>query len=635
MCGIAGFTSALCPEPDRVVVMEAMLSRLHHRGPESRGTTELGGVTLGATELRFTAPSRATQPLVDGTVAVAWNGEIYNADRLRPPLELRLGRQLGESDTALVAALYHVHGLDFVDHLEGMYAIALADVRLDRLVLARDPFGQKPLYWAARGGGIVFASELTALVEHPRVEREPDRAAAAAFLVFNHVPSPACMIAGVRKLRAGHLLVVDHRGPVERRFWSIPRMDVSASLDEGQVAEAIRGSVAEQLRASSFPLGVLLSGGIDSALVAAHATDVLGAAPPLFTVGFQASSYDESADARAPADARGATIHTVIADDLALAREAETLLAAMDEPLADPALLPQSLVCRFAREHVKGVLSGDGADELFLGYPFFRASVVMQWLAPVLGPRICESLARAASRLPLHETNMHPAFLLRLLARGLGAPAERRFYASTGAFAATELQALFGEPEPSSPFDELDGLIRDRTTDAGRRCQLGMIRHFLTDGILTKVDRASMRWSLEVRAPFLSRAVAEPALACHLEPGRLWAPTKPTLRRIAARRLPAAIVGRKKRGLRIPLARLIRTTLREPIFDRLGSEALDVLGISRRAEVARLLREHDSGASDHQKPIWALYCLHRWLEGGFEASPAPASAPWPGLEGVA
>ena len=625
MCGIAGSTGAVegiggaeGPETARHQAAR-MLVRLRHRGPEASAVRRVGSAALAACELAFCDPGTPHQPMLseDGQVGLVFNGEIYNGDELRRRLGLAAWPLRTRTDTELILRLYQKEGLAFAERLRGMYAIALHDARTRRTVLLRDPLGKKPLYWFRTPGGVVFASELKGLLAHPLCPREVDPHAVLSFFLFNAVPSPATPFRGVWKLRPGTMLV-ERRGHIEeRQVWSPARRP---ALGEAEAREALgpalRQAVARRMRSTPLPLGVLLSGGIDSSLVAALAAE---SSSPLqtFTAGFAEASYDESAEAAEVARHLGARHHTVRLDGPELLRIVAEDLPRIDEPLADPSLLPTLAVCRLARSEVKGVLSGDGADEWLYGYSFFRFEKLLASLEPVLPrstPRLLQSLAR---RLPVRHSNLHASLVLGLLARGLGVAPERRFYECTSAISSRELPAALrpemrGLLDGFAPYGEIDRLLAGQP-ELGRleRCRLGMVRHFLQDVILAKVDRASMSQSLEVRSPFLDLDVVEIALA--LPPAvRLRGAAKPLLRELGAPLLPASSRSRRKRGFRAPVARLLCEELRPLVTDLLGSPSLAVGEYLDAAAIRRRLGEHLRREADHQKLLWAVLCFETW-----------------------
>ena len=631
MCGIAGFTGIVeAPELARRRAA-VMVEQLRHRGPEASGVRTVGTATLAACELAFFTPGTAHQPVLsdDGRIGAVLNGEIYNHGELRQWLQAA-GGPSPQTDTELILHLYERQGPACIARLRGMYALVIHDGRTRETLLARDPLGKKPLYFFPTPQGLVFGSELRALLAHPQCPREIDTAALLSFFVFNAVPSPATPFRGIAKLRPGALLI-ERRGRIEeRRSWELPPSPGTLPASEAPevLAAALRAAVARRMRSTSVPLGVLLSGGIDSSLVAALAAQESPGPLKTFTAGFADESFDESPDAALLARHLGCEHHCLRLSGADLLRTVTEDLPRIDEPLADPSLIPTLNVCRLARTEVKGVLSGDGADEWLFGYSFFRFAKLVDRLAPLLPRRSPELLTALARRLPVRHSNMHASLVLGLLARGMAAPPERRFYECTAAFSPRELgQVLVGGLRGAladfQPYGEVERFLagRERLPPL-RRCQLGMVRHYLQDVILAKVDRASMLNSLEVRSPFLDLDFVEAAWSCPervaILDGRAG---KPQLREIAAPLMPAAVRGRKKRGFRAPVGRLLCEELRPLLTDLLSPASLAAGGCFEPVAVGRLVREHLERERDHQKPLWALLCFEIWRRNWAGARP--------------
>ena len=635
MCGIAGFTA---PGPEARDVLGAMNRALAHRGPDGSGTFADSHVALGHTRLAIIDLAGGTQPRVDRATgdALVFNGEIYGYRALADELRGAGVTLCDRSDTEVLFQLIRRDGVrDAAARIDGMFAFAFRDGVSGAIHLVRDRFGEKPLYWGLAGGQLVFASEVSALLCYPAFrDTGLDRLAAYRYLLFEYLPRSGSGWVGIERLEPGTILTWrDGRVAIEC-YWqpSIEQRPVSPDEATKRLDELLRGSVRRQIVAD-VPVGVFLSGGVDSGLITALACE---AAPDLtaFTVRVAADDLDESFDEtpHAVAVARHLGVrHEVVelaAGDLVQAFDAVSERLA--EPLGDSSLLPSWLVCRAARRLMTVALGGDGADELFAGYPNFavqRFAPAMRLVPAAFG----RMLGRAVTALPDAAGYMNRRFLLRQLSQGFGVAAGRQSFLWMAPFAPEDLAALWRRsalPENAlaralAPIDrcaaEADGLS---AVDLLLHLFLGT---YLPDDILTKTDRAAMFNSLEVRAPFLDRRFAE--YACALPTGlKLRGGTrKYILKRLARRYLPPKIVDRKKHGFAVPIGALIRTLFRERCRDVLLSAENPVADWFERAALEGLLDEHLAGERDHGKKLWALYILFA-VAARRPARPSPTDA---------
>jgi asparagine synthase (glutamine-hydrolysing) len=603
-------------------VLTRMTRVLERRGPDDEGfhvgSYEDGvSVGLGFRRLSIIDLDTGNQPIAneDGSVLLVFNGEIYNFRELRAELEALGHRFETNADTEVLVHLYEDLGPRCVERLNGMFAFAIWDERERRLVLGRDRFGKKPLYYAEVEGGLVFGSELKSLLEHPRCPRELDHESLSAYLAAEYVPTPRAIFEGVRKLPAAHVLVWEG-GRVElERYWdlSFPRDD--APLSEDEYAEELRSRLREAVRrrlVSDVPLGAFLSGGIDSSSVVAFMSEALPAgAVKTFSIGFGERSFDESEHARRVAQHFGTDHYEDVFTASAMAELLPTVADFLDEPFADASVLPTYLLSRFTREHVTVALGGDGSDELLAGYPTFPADRVAAFypMPRALHDRVVLPLA---DQLPVSTANFSFDFKLKRFLRGAkSAPAERH-PVWLGSFTPEEQRELLirqsGDPLETHRSHFAAAPSRDRV----ERLVYLYAKTYLQDDILVKVDRASMACSLEVRAPFLDVEVAEflgrvpPRLKLH----RL--DTKHLLKRAMRDLLPEGIAGRAKKGFGVPVAEWIKGELREAVQDELSAERLRRQGLFEPAAVERLLTEHLTGRRDHRKPLWTLFVFQLW-----------------------
>ena len=603
-------------------VLTQMTRVLHHRGPDDEGFylasyEDRLSVGLGFRRLSIIDLDTGNQPISneDGSLQVVFNGEIYNFRELRSELESRGHRFATSADTEVIVHLYEEHGPACVERLNGMFAFALWDEPERRLLLARDRFGKKPLYYAELDGELIFGSELKSLLEHPACPRELDLESLSAYLAAEYVPTPRAIFEGVRKLPAGHRLVwQDGRARLEP-YWDLSFQRESEARSDADYVEEFRSRLRDAVRRrliSDVPLGAFLSGGIDSSSVVAFMTEALPAgAVKTFSIGFGERSFDESAHARRVAEHFGTDHHEHVFSVGEMAELLPTVADVMDEPFADASVLPTYLLSRFTREHVTVALGGDGSDELLAGYPTFVAdgAARLYRLPRTIHERVAIPLA---DRLPVSTANFSFDFKLKRFLRGAGTPAETRHPTWLGSFTPAEQRGLLVEA-PGDPFEtQRRAFTRAPTRDRVERLIYLYAKTYLQDDILVKVDRASMACSLEVRAPFLDVELAEFLGRVPSSQKLCRFDTKHLLKRAMADVLPAGIAGRPKKGFGVPVAEWIKGELREVVQDELSADRLRRQGIFHAAPVERLLAEHLSGRRDHRKPLWTLFVFQLW-----------------------
>jgi asparagine synthase (glutamine-hydrolysing) len=622
MCGIAGFVSRAGEPADRDVLAR-MTATLAHRGPDGEGLYVDGPAALGHRRLSIIDLAGGAQPMAneDGSVWVTYNGELYNEPELRRGLLARGHVFRTSCDTESLVHLYEEHGPDFVRLLNGMFALALWDRRRSRLVLARDRMGQKPLYYLETpGGGLVFGSEPKALLQHPDVPRRLDPAGLARYLFYEYLPAPHTIWAGMRKLPHAHVLVWEEGRATRARYWQPPQPSAEPAWPPFEVSAErfwveFRDAVARHRR-SDVPLGVFLSGGIDSSSVAAALTELEPARDVrTFSIGFEDPSFDESAHARTVARLLGTDHHERIFSARTVYELLPEVAAWLDEPFGDASVLPTHLLSRFARGEVKVTLGGDGADELFAGYPTFHAERAAVFFRKL--PRPARTLAGAAvGRLPVDHGNISLDFQLKQFLRGAAEAPPLAHQRWLGSFSGPEIARLLNAGDlcdvEAEHLHRAAGLAPD--ADPLTRSLALYQDTYLPEDILTKVDRSSMAVGLEVRAPFLDAALVDTIqeMPAVFKYGRNR--TKRLLKRAAAGRLPAAILGRRKKGFGIPVARWLRGPLAPLLDSLLGRERLQRQGLFRPDEVARRVREHREGTRDHRKPLWTLLMFQLWYE---------------------
>ena len=618
MCGIAGFANSAGSPADDLIIAR-MTATLRHRGPDGDGFYRQGAVALGHRRLSIVDVAGGVQPMAneDRSVWVTYNGELYNDAPIRARL-LKLGHQYRtQCDTESIVHLYEERGLDFVTELNGMFALAIWDEPRQRLVLARDRMGQKPLYYAVTDRGtLVFGSEAKAVLAHPDVARRIDPGGLANYLFYEYLPGSQSIWAGIEKLLPGHMLVWERGAASIRRYWQPPPPAARPEPFVGAAAtfwDRFREAVARHCRAD-VPLGVFLSGGIDSSAVAAAVREWEPArAIQTFSIGFDDPSFDESAHARAVASDLGTDHHAQVCSAQGVFDLLPEVVGWLDEPFGDASVLPTHLLSRFARGAVTVALGGDGADELMAGYPTFAAERASRLYGHL--PGFARGLIRrSAARLPVDHRNLSFDFKVKQFLRGAGEPAALAHQRWLGSFTGAEIARLLVEP----PAVDVELAHLSRTNARGGtndplRSSLHLYQTtYLPDDILFKVDRASMACGLEVRAPFLDADLVDFLATLPPSYQRARGVSKRLLKRAAVGHLPAAILARSKKGFGIPVARWLRGPLLPMLHSLLEPGRLARQGLFRPSEVSKIVREHLAGTHDHRKPLWTLVMFQLW-----------------------
>jgi asparagine synthase (glutamine-hydrolysing) len=634
MCGICGVVGS--PEHVDPDVLFAMTQTLSHRGPDDDGfLVNLGegmgpAVGLGFRRLSIIDLATGHQPITNesGTLHVICNGEIYNFRTLRAELERAGHRFATNSDVEVIVHLYEEEGPDLVERLNGMFAFALWDTRRKRLLLARDRLGKKPLYYADVSGTLLFGSELKALLQHPACPRSIDPEALSCYLAFEYVPSPLAIFSGVRKLPPGHVLEWGAgRGEI-RPYWEPRILAERPARSPDAWAGDLRGHLVDAVRlrlVSDVPIGVFLSGGVDSsAIVATMAQLVDPAEIKTFSIAFEERSFDESEFSRLVAARFGTEHHEELFTPSAMVDALTPVSQMLDEPFADPSVLPTYLLSRFAQRSVKVALGGDGADELFAGYPTFAAHRLADLYR--LPSWLHRRVMQLAGLLPVSTDNLSPEFKLKRFLRGALERPELRDQLWLGALSHAELRQLLVAPPLIDPLARLVSGSGATPAAAADRLTLQYLRYYLEGDILPKVDRASMATSLEVRAPFLDFRLVEFALSIPRELNLRGLDGKRVLKRALQGTLPQSILRRPKKGFGIPISLWLKREFRWLLDELLEPGRLRAQGIFEPAVVASLIADHLAGRSDNRKPLWTLLMFQLWYE-NYGRAPVRVASP--------
>lgn len=621
MCGITGFSG----KGDETV-LGRMNDTLRHRGPDDGGvevfSSRVEGRSTGLAQRRLSIIDLSPaghQPLSneDGTVWIAFNGEVYNYRELRSLLRSEHTFK-GGSDTEVIVHLYEELGEAVFAKLEGMFAIALYDVKKDLLFLARDRMGKKPLYYSVHDTTLLFGSELKALVAHPSFKKVIDLESLNKYFLYEYVPTPHTIFQNTYKLEPGTYLCWDGKQSRKTPFWKptyLPKADSFAdSLTE---LDATLSRAVETRLVADVPLGIFLSGGLDSSAVAYYASKTGAQKVKTFAIGFDEPSFDESGFARRVAEHLGTEHHEQILsaeDCLRLIPEIGDLL---DEPMADASIVPTYLLSKFTREHVTVALGGDGGDELFCGYDTFLAHR-FAGLYERLPRNMRSQIALLARMLPTSHSNMSLDFKIKKFTAGFdGLPAYRN-QEWLGAFGRVERSQLlstdvWGRVADKNEYADIDRYLEEMDSHE-RYDELGYLyeRMYMMDQVLVKVDRASMMHALEVRAPFLDTHVVD--LANHMPASyKLHGLTrKYVLKKLMEGKLPHDIIYRKKKGFGMPIGPWMRGALRPLLSDLLSQESLSSIGLFDTVYVERLVTEHLAGIRDNRKQLWTLMVFVLW-----------------------
>lgn len=631
MCGITGFLTFRTAEVPDLQILRNMRDALVHRGPDDKGeyvrsANDQGPfVFLGHRRLSIIDLAGGHQPLSneDGSVWVTFNGEIYNFRDLRPKLERQGHRFQTDSDTEVIVHAYEEYGDECFKHFNGMFALGIWDGQRQRLVLARDRLGKKPLYYSHGNETFIFASELKAIVSLPNFPRKIDSLSFMKYLFFEYVPCPNTIFAGVKKLPPACYLTWEKDKVDVREYWSPLTLEskaqkVTEEEAEARVQELLRESVRRRL-ISDVPLGVFLSGGIDSSAVAAFAQQEVPGRVKTFSIGFDDPSFDESNYARLVSQHLGTEHYEKTMRPEDLLDLVPSLPDILDEPMADASILPTCLLSKFTREHVTVALGGDGGDELFAGYPTYFAHKLARQYERFLSP-FHRGIQFLGNLLPVSDDNISFDFKVKKFLSGVGYPEGIRNCAWLGSFGLDELTKVLS-PDLNCRFDssrvveEIASYERKLPSiDRTKLAQYLDLKLYLQDDILPKVDRASMACSLEVRAPFLDHEFVEYVMALPSTLKLKGLTSKYILKKAMKNFLPGEILNRKKKGFGVPIAKWVKGPLKGLFEEMLSPGKIEREGFLNPDYVASLLQDHLSNRKDNRKQLWTLLIWELWVE---------------------
>lgn len=613
MCGIIGIVAAPGGAVPGEAVVRAMNRAIEHRGPDDEGVYRDESAVIGMRRLSIIDLASGHQPVgnEDGTVQVVFNGEIYNFRELRQELQAFGHVFRTRSDTEVVVHGYEQWGHDVFSRLDGMFGIAIWDTRRRVLVMGRDRFGEKPLFYCVDQGRLLFASELKSLLQVPGFEPDIAPEAVRGYVCFGYVPSPGSIFQGVNKLPPGHYLeYAAGKASVHGyyRLSHVGRPRLSERDAEEELARLLEESVASRL-VSDVPFGAFLSGGLDSSVVVALMARHLKQPVRTFSIGFREERYNELSDARRVAGHVGTEHHELVVEPDAV-ELLHRLVWYLDEPFADSSAVPTYLVAKLAREHVKMVLTGDGGDEAFAGYDRYLRYLELQSVGAF------KPLAAMAAGMVARVVPGSRGYRLKRIAERLRQPFPDSYLSGVALTRADAAERLLGEAVRGDGGLHYAGLSQAALgvsgLDALDRCVAIDCASYLPDDILVKLDRMAMANSLEGRAPFLAHKLMEFAVQLPREMRVRGGRGKHLLRKVAARWLPSDVLAKRKQGFAIPLGAWFRGPLAPVAADLIGSRAFRERGLMSAQAAQGVLDSHLAGEADHGETLWLILCLELW-----------------------
>lgn len=625
MCGISGIAHPRQGPGAWRDFLHDMTSRLTHRGPDEDGFLVTDHASLGMRRLSVMDPAGGRQPISneDGTVSVVLNGEIYRFEALRADLESRGHRFKTHSDTEVLVHLYEQYGLDFFRHFDGMFAFALWDAKRRRLIVGRDRFGIKPLFWTKPDaqGTFAFCSELSPLAAMPGLSRALDPVALDHFFTLSYIPHPRSVYRDIKKLAPGSFLLMEDGRLEERRYHDLPyRLDPLTADEAPAALDAALRSATQAMMRSDVPVGAFLSGGMDSSTVVYHMAQLTPHPVQTFSVRFHEKSFDEGDQSALIARHLGTQHHEIWAGPDTVERLPQ-LAAHFGEPFADPSQIPTFMVSQLARQTVTVALSGDGGDEILGGYETYPASLIAGWTQR-LPETIRRFLLAAASRLPVSLDHVTWDYKLRKFLMGCNLPPLEHHQTWRTIFHAEHKRFLYSPafqnalgPDRNRPaFADWQELMDRNDIDRLTRYQFLDIRTYLTDNNLTKVDRMSMAHSLEVRIPFLDEQVAMTGFRIPPTLRVRGLTTKRILRRLMKGRLPESVLAMPKRGFAVPLAHWFKGPLEDELRQWLNPSRIAQTGLLLPDKIPALIEEHKRGRTNLSRQLWNILCFLAWWE---------------------
>ena len=628
MCGITGFTHRNGAfDPSRI---RASTDALIHRGPDQQGTYESAQVSLGAVRLKIIDLQAGDQPMIseDGNTVLVFNGEIYNHRELRAELESRGDKFKTSSDTEVVLRAFLRWDKDCFARLRGMFALAIWSQDANRLVLARDRLGIKPLYFHRSEGELYFGSELKTIFAHPEFKRELDFTGLHYYLSLNYVPCPHTLVRGIEKLPPGHLLEWQDGDVEMEAYWRLcfdPQKHKSLEGAQEELDSLLRESVRDHLIAD-VPLGIWLSGGVDSSTILHYTRELCPSRVKTFSISFASRSFDETSYIRDIAGRYETEHHELdVSPSLDLPSAIEELAYYSDEPFADAGALPVWFLAALSRKHVTVALSGEGADELFGGYVTYAADRYATRAQSIASP-IRRGLLSLLQYWPVSDDKISLEYKLKRFLEGSLLPGDESHTYWNGTFSAAQQDQFVLHRNGAGVNDLFDRDLPPRDENGSLNRYLAFDqRYYLADDILQKVDRMSMAHSLEVRPPFLDHRIVEFAARLPEKMKIDGRQHKVVLKSLMRDKLPPCVLQRRKTGLDIPTHDWLRGTLRPLLMDTLSAAAIDETGLFRREQIEFFIKQHMERRANLGYHLWGLLILFLWIKHwNIQAASAPS-----------
>ncbi len=631
MCGLVGIVGCRESDAERRELVLAMAGTMVHRGPDGEGYEARADCALGFRRLAIIDVAAESPPFPneDRSIWSICNGQIYNAPDLTEELLARGHTLRTKTDTEVIPHLYEENGADLVEKLNGMFAFAVWDERRGRLLLARDRAGEKPLFYWTDGKELVFASDLRAFLVHPRIPKAIDPVALRRYLTHDYVPAPLSPLVGVRKLPAGHLLIAEDCKVTIRQYWDLADYFIQPDLARRSTADLAdeldhRMAVAVRRRSrSDVPFGLFLSGGIDSSAVLSHLAEQRGDGVPVFSIGHTEKNFDEASMAEVTARHFKADFNQLILNESDLADGLRRVGPGLGEPLGDASTIPSHLLALFARQKVKVILSGEGADELFAGYPTYIGNRVAEIYNRIPRPITNLAVKTALKVTPVSMGNIAFDYLLSRFVSAADQDLVERHHTWFGSYSPEMQQSVLSQKvlealTGDDPFGSARAhLVGKNLPDSLSKLLYMDFTMYLQDDLLTKVDRATMLASLEARAPFLDHDLSQFAAGLPSSLKLRGRNTKDILKKTVRRRLPPEVINRRKRGFNIPFSKWLLHGLGDDLKERFSAEKVEARGLFNPSGIAALLEEHLSQQADHRKPLFTLLAFDMWCDATF------------------
>ncbi len=627
MCGICGYINLDKKPITDLDTIKNMAASLTHRGPDDEGFFVKDNVALGHRRLSVIDLETGHQPLFnkERDLAIVYNGEAYNFPELKEVL-LKKGYEFRtSSDTEVVLNAFDQWDSGAFEKINGMFSLAIWDDKEKKLILARDRFGKKPLYYARFENVFLFASEIKSILKHPSVKKEIDTGGMLKYFAYDYIPNPHTIFKNISKLEPGYYALLSENRLEKNRYWNIRFDESHKDLNIGEYEETFRELLKKSVKRrliSDVPLGVFLSGGLDSSCVVAMMAELMPSKSiKTFTIGFKDRRFDESGDARIVADHFKTDHYEQVIDVKEMLDVLPHILGMLDEPFADYSIIPTYIVSRFARKYVTVALGGDGGDEFFAGYPSFIAHKISRVLRKI--PFSTASLAMASKVAGGRSSYMTTGFKLRRYQRGMDYPEAIRHQVWIGSFPPNEQMKLLSHDfrkflKDESLYDESYHYMKDvEDLNYINRVNYLYAKTYMTDDILTKVDRASMAVSLEVRAPFLDPDFIRFATSIPTQLKLKGFTNKYIVKRAMAGRLPSRILHKPKHGFAAPVGQWFKKELKGLLLDVFDKSRIERQDIFNFEYIDYLLNSHLSGKIDYSREIWSLFVFQMWYKRWF------------------